>query len=393
MIVSVLAAALFLLTLIDFRINCSLGWSHPSPASHTMPEGDRASLWMAGHLARLGQLDWLYNSQLFEAWRQQRFGAALRGEPWVYPPTVLLIGVPLSFLPLLPAFLLWDGATLAVAVLLLRRARVPWPILTVGLAAPATWRVLVLGQYGLLTGALVVAGLLIAPTQPVRAGIMLGLSTLKPQQGLIVPVAWLSARNWRAIGAAAAVFAVMALAVAAAFGGQAWMLFLTRSEPAIRALLEAPLPQPNINTGVSVFWMARTIGSGLPAAYAVQDAAALGAVVLVYRAWRMPRADPFARMAATVCLSLIITPYGYTSDMVAYSIAVAAIVAGNGWRLRLIDGLLWLWPAICSIVTIKTGLLLTPIIVAIAAALAWRQMAPAAIVGTVPMQEFSADVA
>ena len=145
MIVSILAAALFLLTLIELRINWSLGWSRPSPASHTMPEGDLASLWMAGHLARLGQLDWLYNSQLFEAWRQQRFGASLRGKPRVYPPTVLLIGVPLSFLPLLPVFLVWDGTTLALAVLLLRRARVPWPILIVGLAAPATWRVLVLG--------------------------------------------------------------------------------------------------------------------------------------------------------------------------------------------------------------------------------------------------------
>ena len=375
-LVLLLTAFLALLTSYELQVNWSLGWAHPSPSSGTMPEEDLASLWMAGHLARLGRLDWLYTQHLFESWRQQSFGASLRGQPWIYPPTVLLVGVPLSFLPLVAAFVLWNVTTLVAAVLLLRHARLPWPILLVGLGAPATWRSLILGQYGTITGALVVAGLLLAPDRPVRAGIMLGLSTLKPQQGVIVPIAWLAVRNWRAVGTAAAVFAAMALTVAAWLGVHAWVLFATQSRLSVRDILEAPLPQPNISTGASVFWMARTMGTGMPAAYALQGVATLAAMTLAYRAWRLPGADPLARMAVTVCLSLVVVPYGYTSDMVAYSVAVAVVVAGNGWRLRLVDGLLWLWPGYCPIVTATTGLLLTPVAIAVATALAWHRMTP-----------------
>ncbi len=369
-----LAGSLVLLTLISIRVNWSLGPDHVSPSSGTMPEGDLASLWMAGYLVRLGRIDWLYDSHLFEAWRQRSFGETLISLPWIYPPTVLLVGVPLSFLSLLEAFALWNVATLAAAVLLLRHARLPWPVLLAGLGAPATWQSLMLGQYGVVTGALVVAGLLLAPQRPAWAGIMLGLSTLKPQQGLIVPVAWLASRNWRAIAAAAAVFAALVLAIVFWLGAHAWVLFATQSRLSLREILEAPLPQPNIDTGVSVFWMARTMGAGMPAAYALQAVSTPIAMILVYRAWRLPCADPLARMAVTVCLSLLVTPYGYASDMVAYSIAVTVVLANNGWRLRPIDALLWLWPGFCPLVTKATGFLLTPVVIATAATLAWRQM-------------------
>ena len=373
-LLALLFAVLFFATLLEIRTLWSQGAMHPTPPSGMVAEGDFTNLWMAGQLARLGHLDWLYTARLFESWRNHAFGARLVPEPWIYPPTVLLIGVPLSFLPLAAAYVLWNATSLLVAVLVLRHARLPWPILLIGLGAPASWRSLILGQYGVVTGALAVAGLLLAARQPIRAGILIGLCTLKPQQAVIVPVAWLAARNWRAIFAATAVFAAMALAILASLGSQPWMLFLTQSRLSMHAILEAPLPQPYINTGVSVFWMAHTLGAGFPAAYALQGLAATTAAVLVYKAWRRFDAEPLARMAATACLSLLVTPYGYTFDMVAYSIAVTAIVANNGWRIRLLEGLLWLWPGYCPMVSKATGIVLTPVCVAITAALAWRQM-------------------
>ncbi len=353
------------------------GALHPSAINHTMPEGDFANLWTAGGMVRSGRLDGLYSAHLFQSWKQARFGADLCEQDWIYPPTVLLIGVPLSFLPLPAAFTLWDAGTLVLAGLLLRYARLPWPILLIGLLGPATWRSLQLGQYGVITGALVASGLLLAPRRPIQAGIMLGLATLKPQQGVIVPVAWLAARYWRAIGAAAATIMTLALAVSAWLGFHAWGLFFTRSGAMARAILNAPPPQLNINSGVSVFWMLRTFGSSVAAADIAQAAAAFAAIVLTYRTWRLPKAEPLARMGATVCLSLFITPYGYTSDMVAFSIAVAVVFAANGGRLGLLDILLWTWPFFCTVVTMRSGLLLTPLIVGLAAARCWRRIMPA----------------
>ena len=356
------------------EIDWSMGPFHPTPLSHTMPEEDFANLWSAGHLVRLGRLDWVYSSHLFEAWKLGQFGASLRTQDWIYPPTVFLVGVPLSYLPLVPAFLLWDIGTLIVAILLLRWARLPWTILIIGLLGPATWRSLILGQYGTITGALVIAGLLAAPRNPIRAGIMLGFATLKPQQGIIVPIAWFAARFWRAIATAGLTFGLLAIAIILLLGKHAWVLFFTHSSAMARGILDAPPPQDNINTGVSVFWMCRTIGSNVTFAYEAQILVALIAVVLTYLAWKKPNVDNLARIAFTACSSLMITPYGYTSDMVAFSIAIAIIASNNHWRLRLVDVFLWLWPFYCTVVTIVYGVLFTPFVIAIAAALAWRQM-------------------
>lgn len=369
---------LLCLMLRSTQISISDDWTsgplNLSPVRHAMPEEDFANLWAAGKMVRAGLLHNVYSAQLFQIWRQIHFGAGIQEEDWIYPPTVLLIGVPLSFLSVFQGFLLWDAVTLLCAVILLRHARLHWPILLAGLAGPATWRSLALGQYGVITGALVVAGLLLAPRQPIRAGIMLGVATLKPQQGVIVPVAWLAARYWRAIAAAAGMFGLMTVVVVCWLGGHAWVLFFTQSSVMARAILNAPPPRPYINTGVSVFWMSRTLGAGVAVAGVAQIAAAFVAAILVYRAWRLPDAEPLARMGATVCLSLFITPYGYTSDMVAYSIAVAVVFAANRWRLGLLDILLWTWPFFCTVVTMRSGLLLTPFFVALAAARCWRRM-------------------
>lgn len=347
---------------------------HHTP-DHLMPEADFANLWAAGHAIRAGRLDWLYSSALFHAYRELQFGKPLAYQDWIYPPTVLLIGVPLSFLPLAPAYVVWDIGTLAIAVLLLRHARVPWPVLIFGLGAPATWRSLILGQYGTITGALVVAGLLLAPRHPVRAGIMLGFSTIKPQQGIIVPIAWLASRYWRAIFAAALTFAVMAAAVILWLGAQPWVLFFTHSASMARGLLDVvPPPESNISNGTSVFWMLRTMGAAIAPSYAVHAVFAVAAMVLVYAAWRRPDAEPTARMCVTVCLSLMIMPYGYTCDMVAYSMAVAFIVANNRWRLTPVDVLLWLFPVYCNFLSIGSDILLTPAAIMIAAWQAWKQM-------------------
>jgi hypothetical protein len=360
----------------NIACNCSLSKNRlaapPTHINQFMP--DFANLWSAGKLVRAGALDSIYSSHLFQVWKEHHFGAPLYREDWIYPPTVLLIGVPLSFLPLDFAYVLWDGVTLAVAVLLLRYAHLPWPVLIMGLAAPATWNSLVQGQYGTITGALVVASLLLAPRYPIRAGIMLGISTIKPQQGAIVPIAWLAARCWRAIVAAAIMFGIMAVAATLWFGFHAWILFVTQSSAMARGLLEALPPQPYINHGVSVFWMFRTMGFSVTIAYVTQIIVALVALTFVYRAWLIPDADPLARMAFTVCLSLMITPYGFNSDMVAYSIAVAVIVAHNHWRLRLIDVFLWLWPAYLPVATTYSGVLFTPWVVGIAAFRSWKQI-------------------
>jgi hypothetical protein len=124
--------------------------------------------------------------------------------------------------------------------------------------------------------------------------------------------------------------------------------------------------------------MLRSFGAGLAGAYAGQAAAAALAAALTWRLWRRGDADPLRRMAVTVFLALLATPYGYTDDMVAWSVALAALAWRRGWRIGLLDVLFWLWPAIGPEVFNRTGLLFTPLVTIAAVARTWPRGGAAA---------------
>jgi hypothetical protein len=118
--------------------------------------------------------------------------------------------------------------------------------------------------------------------------------------------------------------------------------------------------------GVSVFWALRVVGVGLGDSYAAQVVAAVVSAGVGGWVWWRGWGDLTSRMAVTVFCSLLATPYGYTDDMVGYSVALAALAARRGWRIDVVDALLFLWPALCPVVFMRTGVLLTPLVVAVA---------------------------
>lgn len=340
---------------------------------YKMPDADFTNIWAAGALARTGHLSTLYSSAGFEAWKQALLSRRTEVGDWIYPPGILPLGALLSFIPLPFAFWGWNAASLAAMALVLRRAGLGWAVIALTILSPAEYRCLCLGQFGGICGCLAFAGLLLARQTPILSGILLGLVTLKPQPGVIIPIAWLAARNWRALLAGAATFAILSLIPLLWFGPQSWLGFFTQAGPAARAILQAPFPQTYQLNGVSIFWMLRSLGAGNHLAYAAQTAGAVGAAILVYRAWARG-GDILLLSAFTIFLSLFIMPYAYNTDMVGYTAAVAALAAHRGWKISLLDGLLWLWPGYVTIVTYTTGFLATPLIVALAAFMAWRAL-------------------
>ena len=71
------------------------------------------------------------------------------------------------------------------------------------LAAPAVFINAVGGQNGTWTAALFGGGLSLLERRPLLAGGLLGLLIYKPQLALLIPVALLAGRHWRAFAAAA----------------------------------------------------------------------------------------------------------------------------------------------------------------------------------------------
>ena len=223
----VFAALVCLLLLFCYHIELAKWLPGTAPDGiFGLPTGDFSNLWSAGRLARSGNLPILYGADAFTVWKHAEFGHAVTQNDWIYPPLVLPLGAALSFLPLPVGFILWSAGTLGAMVWLLRLAGLGWAAIALGVACPAEWLCLIYGQYGGMLGCLMFAGLALAATRPVAAGIMLGLVTLKPQIGLLVPFAWLAEGRWRAIGAACVVFVVLAVAPVVWFGPASWALFL-----------------------------------------------------------------------------------------------------------------------------------------------------------------------
>jgi alpha-1,2-mannosyltransferase len=343
----------------------------PCPA----PECDFSQFWPAGILARTAHFSALYDPSAFWSVRQDLFFAGVSRIDWIYPPPMLLPAMLISHIPFETAFIVWSLTQAVVAILLLRWARLSWPIIIVTFLSPASLWGLELGQTGFLTNCFFLAGLLMVSRTEWRAGMVLGLLVFKPQAGILAPLALLAGRHNRTLIAAGVLVAFVLLLTTCFVGLTVWAPFFVLGHTAAQAILQASFGIGYQQFGVSVFWMLRSFGLGLPLAYVLQLASALLASGLTWHLWRI-EGDKTRRIALTVCLSLLVTPYGFTYDMAAYSAALAMLAAQRGWRVDVLDAFFWLWPGLCPVVVMKTGLLLTPVVVTMAVVRMWGQASP-----------------
>jgi hypothetical protein len=338
------------------------------------PQCDFSIFWPAGLLASTGRAADIYHPELFFAARQHLFMLNVDPLRFLYPPPALLPFLALSKLPFETGFYVWSFAATAVAVVLLMRAALPWHVIVLSMLSPAALWNLELGQFGTLTGGIVASGLLLTGETPFLAGSILGFLVFKPQPGLLAPLGLLAAQNFRVVAGLVVTAVVLVVLTTLLVGWQVWPAYLSQGLNVSKTVLEGP-PQSVAyeKFGVSVFWMMRNFGAGNTISYAAQLAAALTAAWLTWLVWRQEAIGRLDRMALTVFFSLLATPYGFVDDMVGWSIALAALAQARGWRIDLLDVLFWLWPALCPVVFDKTGILFTPLVVAMAIARTWRR--------------------
>jgi hypothetical protein len=329
------------------------------------PQCDFSVFWPAGVLARAGQVHAVYAPGMFEAWRAGVFGAGVMRLDWYYPPPALLAVMPVSVLPFEPGFWVWDGCLAAAVLALLLAARLPWVAAGAVLLCPAALWDWQLGQLGAVTGALLVCGL------ARESGVMLGLLAIKPQAGILAPVAMLAGRRWSEVLVAAGTVAGLLAMSTAWFGWGVWRDFFGAGLASSHTVLLDPDVSGSLKFGISVFWMARAAGAGVVMAAAWQAVAEFFAVAACWVVWRDGRIEVFERVAITAGLALLATPYGYTDDMVAFSAGLAALAGRRGWRIDLLDTLCWTWPTLSPVLFMRTGILATPAVVAVAVLRVW----------------------
>ncbi len=285
---------------------------------------DFVNLWTAGQLVFTPHVTDIFNPTLFLGWEHRLFDPRLPFHFWSYPPPALFLAAPLAGLPYIPALAVWSlvGLLALVPAARLTFSRRAQRLLL--LFAPAVAVNIALGQNGALTGALLLSGLALFEPRPLLAGALLGLLVFKPQLAVLLPVAVLASRNWRAAAAAAATASGVLLLSLVVFGPACWKGFFGPTLEMQSAMLSHG-QGPFQWMMPSVFMAARVEGAPASLAMAAQVPFMLLGAAMVYGAFRRP--GPVQdRTAILILATFIATPQAFNYDLVAAAAVALALI-------------------------------------------------------------------
>jgi alpha-1,2-mannosyltransferase len=321
-----------------------------------------------------GNLALVYDGERSTALLNARFAdwlaTPLPLHPWLYPPHFLLLLLPFGLPPFAVSGALFLGASFAALLAAAwRHARSGEERAIYALSlllCPASAITVCLGQNTFLTGALLIAGMGLAPRRPVLSGLLLGILTYKPQLWLLVPVALAAQRHWKALAATCATALLLCLLSAAVLGSGPWRDWLAlMTQPS--ALYDQWRVLARLN-GQSVYADASLIGASETVANLVQALAALAAASCVWWCYRRPMGCDL-RLAVLLAATMLSAPHVIGYDAVMLGIA-ATVFFVHGMRHGLALGdaaiamLVWTSPLINPPSVFRLGLV-TPLLIAL----------------------------
>ncbi|KRE94585.1 hypothetical protein ASG76_09185 [Nocardioides sp. Soil774] len=336
---------------------------------------DFIAFWSAGRLALHGRAVDAWDLDLIGAFELSLYPGLAGPTQWAYPPTTLALVIPFGALPHLLAFAAWVVIGLAVYLFalapLIRGHAHAWPV---ALAFPGLWLGIPSGQVQFFVAALMGAALLLLPRRPVLAGILIGLLVIKPQMAVLLPIALVAGREWKAF-AAAAITSIMAVAASTmAFGVSAYDAWWSSLGALGAAIDDGSAP---VFKFVTPFMGLRVMGVPEVPALLLHGGVAVAAATVVWRLWRRSD-DPRIRGTATVVGTFLVTPYAADYDLavLAFPIAWMAILGTtDGWlrgdRNTMVAA--WVLPMVVAPITLLTHVTLAPLVCALVLRQLWAR--------------------
>ena len=187
---------------------------------------DFVSFYAAGLLANDGIPALAYDQVAHYAREQQATEVGVPYNFFYYPPVFLFVCAALARLPYLTAFCVFQAGCLMSCLAAVRRIVRDVPLSSL-LAFPAVFWAIGTGQNALLTATLLAFATLTIDSRPVLAGVLMGALCYKPHLGLLLPVALVAGRHWRAFAAATSTALTLIAGSVLTFGWTTWSAFLT----------------------------------------------------------------------------------------------------------------------------------------------------------------------
>lgn len=300
-----------------------------------------------------------YDTGMLIAAQRTIFASPTGYTAFFYPPPFLLFCRPLAELGYLSALTAWLALTGGAYALAVRAWLGRLPVVAL-IGFPPVLLTITHGQTAFLVSALLGGGLwLVARGRPGWGGILIGLAIIKPQFGVLVPVALIAAREWRAVIAAAVSAAVLAGGATAAFGLELWVDWWAVSGPAQDAMASGVIGFAKMQ---SLFSAARLAGAPASTAYALQAALGVFVAAVVARcAWRSGLTVEVA--ALTLCGALLVTPFVLDYDLALLAFPLALLArAGVSGRDRLVGVAAFVVAAFARPLALASGLAVAPLV-------------------------------
>ncbi|MGJ4945385.1 glycosyltransferase family 87 protein [Bradyrhizobium sp. HKCCYLS1011] len=323
---AVLGGGFFIFTFVTFLWATQWSWPFPRDGSTLVVGRDFLNFWMYGRAAFTPDPSRFYDLSIYNDALAALLGPGYPGQNVPNPPNALVVMAPFGLLNYVPALLLWFALGLLAFYLGCRSSFADGRALLVVAISPAALMCILSGQSSFLTTAALFASFAFLDRRPAFAGLLIGLLTVKPQLGILLPVMLVASSRWRVI-ASAAVAAAALFAASVAIGGlQGWVDYVTKALPVMREVLRDP-------SGIAMPYHATLFMSfrgllGDQVADAIQAVAAVAAVAAVYAAFRYRKhGDPALLRALLLACTICASPYMGTYDVLPLTAAAIALLA------------------------------------------------------------------
>lgn len=338
---------------------------------------DFLSFWTTGHM--LHDHGAVYDVAAHTAAQRTFFAQKDAYTAFFYPPPFLPFCWPLGLLGYFPALALWLAATgagyILAARLWLKRLGLDQPTLILFAAFPPVLITITHGQTAFLVAALLGLGALLVRERPWLAGALFGLAVIKPQFGLLVPIALLLTREWRTIAGAVLSAALLGLLATLAFGAQVWADWYNLGGVAHAAMAEGEVGYAKMQ---SPFAAARLLGASSVVAYGLQAALTLAvASAVAWASWGRRFDLPLA--ALVLAGAPLCTPFVLDYDMVLLAFPLIWLAAqGFGPWEKLVLVAAFIAPTFARPLGMEAGIPIMPFAMIALFVVALRRVGPRA---------------
>ena len=237
------------------------------------------------------------------------------------------------------------------------------------------WTVLA-GQNTFLSVALFYGGFALLGRSPAAAGILLGLLAYKPQIWVLVPLALLAGRSWRALGWMIGTVLLLAAVSLAVFGFDFWIAFLDAAREAASPRVVNEMFERIFMHMTTLLAAARILGLSPALSGAIQVAGSVLAILAVIFAFSRKRQSD-AQVAILATATFLVSPYTLNYDLLLLMPAAAMMfrraLQDGFWPMeRVVLLLIWLVPTFGMILN-RLDLPVMPLLILVFGWFAWQR--------------------